>query len=153
LAKIKSHAVQHLRSINIGDEYGTPITMYFDACRRFNIHPKIDVAASYIHHVTDMFLTIVDNFLKCNVVLDFFMNAPYSRQYEFMRHAYELHKKNNLNVLILAYSKTDTKWWHEFVEEKAEVHFIKGRVKFFIDGKLTKNSAPYPSCWIIYRRR
>ena len=54
--------------------------------------------------------------------------------------------------MILCYAKTDTKWWHEYVEGKAEYHFQKGRIKFLDgQGNLTKNSSPYPSVWIIIR--
>lgn len=67
--------------------------------------------------------------------------------------------------MVLVYSKTDTKWWHKYVEGKAEVHNIQGRLQFLDDtGKpkmywnqakqrLTKGYAPYPSCWIIYRKQ
>ena len=49
-------------------------------------------------------------------------------------------------------NKTDTLWWHSYVEGIAEVHFQKGRIKFLDEnGDLTKQSAPYPSVWIIYR--
>jgi len=83
-----------------------------------------------------------------------------------------------VNGLILTYSKTDTKWWHEYIEGKAEVHNIKGRIKFLdengkikkyckncktsfsgidicprCDGELRENCAPYPSCFIIYRKK
>ena len=79
------------------------------------------------------------------------MNPPYSNVAVFMRKAYYQHLKKNLDGLILCYAKTDTKWWHSFVEGKAEIHFIKGRIKFYKNGKITQNSAPYPSVWIIYR--
>jgi len=56
--------------------------------------------------------------------------------------------------MILAYAKTDTRWWHSFVENRAETHFVKGRIKFLdAKGYQTKLPAPYPSVWIIYRRK
>ena len=65
-------------------------------------------------------------------------------------------KINNVELMILAYAKTDTQWWHNFVENcpTCEVHFIKGRIKFLdAKGYQTKLPAPYPSVWIIYRRK
>src|SRR5699024_12075206 len=42
---------------------------------------------------------------------------------------------------------TDTKYWHDYIFDKAgEVRFIKGRLKF--GG--SKNSAPFPSAIIVY---
>ena len=48
---------------------------------------------------------------------------------------------------MLLPARTDTKWFHEFVLNKAEIRFIKGRLKFG-DGN---NSAPFPSMVVIYR--
>ena len=54
--------------------------------------------------------------------------------------------------MLLIYAKTDTKWWHRFIEDRAEVHFIKGRIEFIKPNSLKRNAAPYPSCWVIYRK-
>ena len=47
----QSNAVRHLQAIQKRDEYGTPITLFLEACREYNIYPKHDVAASKINHV------------------------------------------------------------------------------------------------------
>ena len=149
-----SKAVQHLQSINIRDEYRTPIELFIKALFDFDILPTTDVCATDENRRCRCFFSKSDDALKEDWHEDFFMNPPYSQVYNFMKKAYHESKKNNVDALILVYAKTDTKWWHEFVEGKAEVHFIKGRIKFLDpDGIKTKNSAPYPSCWIIYRRK
>ena len=146
-------SVQHLQNINIQDEYGTPQNLFNQACIDFNIHPTIDICASKNNHVVREYCDKELNCLTKFFNEDFFMNPPYSQVAEFMEFAYTQHKEQNVDVLILIYSKTDTKWWHKYVEGIAEVHFIKGRIKFNDHiGIPTKNSAPYPSCWIIYRR-
>ena len=69
-----------------------------------------------------------------------------------MKKAWEEHEKYGIEIMILCYAKTDTKWWHKYVEGRAEYHFQKGRIKFLDEqGNLTKNSSPYPSVWIIIR--
>ena len=149
-----SKAVQHLQSINIQDEYRTPTGLFRKALFDFDILPTLDVCATDENRRCWCFFSKSDDALKEDWHEDFFMNPPYSQVYNFMRKAYYESRKNNVDALILVYAKTDTKWWHEFVENKAEVHFIKGRIKFLDpDGIKTKNSAPYPSCWIIYRRK
>lgn len=51
-------------------------------------------------------------------------------------------------VYCLVPSRTDTEWWHTYVEpfrrgwEKGYLHFFQGRLKF---GNAS-NSAPFPSC-------
>ena len=50
-------------------------------------------------------------------------------------------------MVCLVPSRTDTKWFHEYVLGKAEIRFVKGRLKF---GD-SKESAPFPSMVVIYR--
>ena len=50
---------------------------------------------------------------------------------------------------MLVHARTDTRWFHDWVYGKAELRFVKGRLKF--GG--SKNSAPFPSMVAIYRRR
>lgn len=50
---------------------------------------------------------------------------------------------------MLIPARTDTRWFHEYIYNKAEVRFIKGRVKF---GE-AKNSAPFPSMIVVFGRR
>ena len=72
-------------------------------------------------------------------------NPPYGREIEkWMKKAYE----SNATVVCLVPARTDTKWFHDFVLGKAEIRFIRGRLKF---GN-SKNSAPFPSMLVIYRK-
>lgn len=43
--------------------------------------------------------------------------------------------------------RTDTKWFHDFIYGKAEIRFIRGRLKF---GN-SKNSVPFPSMVVVFR--
>ena len=48
--------------------------------------------------------------------------------------------------MALVFSRTDTKWWQNYVQHRAEVRFVKGRIKF--GGKA---NAPFPSAVVIWR--
>ena len=51
---------------------------------------------------------------------------------------------------MLIPSRTDTKYWHEYVMKAKEIRLIKGRLKF----GLSKNgSAPFPSCVVIFSNK
>lgn len=50
-------------------------------------------------------------------------------------------------VACLVPVRTDTKWFHDWVLNRAEIRFIRGRLYF--NG--SKNSAPFPSMLVIYR--
>ena len=76
-----------------------------------------------------------------------FVNPPYGRNIgEWVKKGYEESKKHNTVVVMLVPSRTDTKWWHDYVMRAKEVHFVRGRLKF---GDST-NAAPFPSAVVIF---
>jgi site-specific DNA-methyltransferase (adenine-specific) len=48
---------------------------------------------------------------------------------------------------MLIPARTDTKAFHEYIYGKAEIRFVKGRLKF--GG--SQNSAPFPSMVVVYK--
>lgn len=74
------------------------------------------------------------------------LNPPYSKIKEFAKKAYEESLKG-ATVVMLIPARTDTRYFHDWIYHKAELRFIKGRLKF---GD-AKNSAPFPSMLCIYR--
>ena len=82
------------------------------------------------------------NGLNCDWLGSIYINPPYSNIKEFIQKGMEELEKGNAHTLVyLIPSRTDTKWFHEYIYNKAEIRFIKGRLKF---GNET-NSAPFPS--------
>ena len=76
-----------------------------------------------------------------------FINPPYGRDIgKWIKKAYEVAQGGVLCVLLIP-SRTDTKWWHDYIMKADEIRFIKGRLKF---GE-SKNSAPFPSCIAIFK--
>ncbi len=47
---------------------------------------------------------------------------------------------------MLLPARTDTRWFHDYIYHKAEIRFIKGRLRF---GDSSAN-APFPSMIVIY---
>ena len=75
-------------------------------------------------------------------------NPPYCRKTgAWVKKAYEEHQRTGCTVVMLLPSRTDVRWFHNYILGKAEIRFIKGRLKF---GE-NKNSAPFPSIVVIYR--
>lgn len=171
----------HLPNININDEWETPQLILDDVCKKYKVNPILDVCCTAQNKKCKIGITKLsdtNNGLTIPWNMDFFMNPPYSEIDLWMKKAYYDHLNYNVNGIILTYNKTDTKWWHSYVEDRAEIHFIKGRLKFEINGivprwckeckqtfienidfcpicnnRLKKNTAPYPNCWIIYRKK
>lgn len=78
-----------------------------------------------------------------------FINPPYSNIRAFLEKGLQELKKGNAELLVyLIPARTDTKWFHDLIYGKAEIRFIKGRLKF---GD-SKNSAPFPSMLVIYNQ-
>lgn len=87
--------------------------------------------------------------LKENWIGRIFINPPYSNVAEWIQKGIiEMHKGNADLLVYLVPARTDTKWFHEKVYGKAELRFIKGRLKFGDQN----NSAPFPSMLVIFKK-
>ena len=77
-----------------------------------------------------------------------FCNPPYGRGVgKWVEKAYKEAQQEDTLVVMLLPARTDTKWFHEYIYNKTEIRFIKGRIKF--GG--CKNPAPFPSMIVIFR--
>lgn len=71
-------------------------------------------------------------------------NPPYGREIgKWVKKASE----SDATVVMLIPARTDTAWFHDYICEKAEVRFVRGRLKFG-DGS---NYAPFPNLVVIFR--
>jgi phage N-6-adenine-methyltransferase len=77
-----------------------------------------------------------------------FCNPPYSRGNidKWMKKCFEEGKKG-VTVVALIPVSTSSAWWHEYVWKKAEIRFIKGRVRF----RGAPFTAPFSSCLAIFK--
>lgn len=76
-----------------------------------------------------------------------FCNPPYSQIEKWVEKAFYETKQENTLVVMLIPSRTDTRYFHNYIYGRTEIRFVKGRLKFG-DGK---NSAPFPSMLVIFR--
>jgi len=75
-----------------------------------------------------------------------FVNPPYGREIpKWIKKGYE-ESLLGKRVVFLIPSRTDTRWWHDYIMKAQEIRFIKGRLKF----QGAKNSAPFPSALVIF---
>jgi len=84
-----------------------------------------------------------------------FINPPYSKIKQFLQKAkYELEIDSTVELCVfLTFANTDTSWFHDLVlKEKAEIRFIKGRLKFLNEEGKIQSSAMRPSILIIFRK-
>lgn len=77
------------------------------------------------------------------------MNPPYGREIsKWVRKAY-LAAEAGATVVCLLPARTDTGWWHEYCM-RAEVRFIRGRVKF-LRPEGPKYNAPFPCAVVVFK--
>lgn len=109
-------------------------------------HFDIDVCALPSNAKCDHFFTPDQDGLKQKREGVCWMNPPYGRKIgAWMEKALSA----QTTVVCLVPARTDTKWWHKYAMKASEIRFVKGRLKF---GD-SKNSAPFPSAIIVFRKK
>jgi site-specific DNA-methyltransferase (adenine-specific) len=92
--------------------------------------------------------------LKCDWKERCFVNPPYSKIKEFLIKAHqEIDKENTQVAVFLTFANTDTKWFHDYILGKAEIRFIKGRLKFQNKEQNKNYGAMRPSLVCILRNK
>ena len=129
------------------NEWATPQDFFDKLNKEFNF--TLDPCATHENAKCDKYYTIEDDGLKQSWKGEtVFCNPPYGRQIkDWVEKAYN-ESKEGATVVMLIPSRTDTKYWHKWIFPNAEIRFIKGRLKF--GG--SKNSAPFPSAVVIFRK-
>ena len=134
------------------DQWETPPDLFQLGCDYFDFEPTLDLCATNFNKKCKLF--IKNYALDMDWDNDSWLNPPYSNVKDWIRKAYFSHIKYNVSGLALIFAKTDTKVWHECIlHGQAEVYFIEGRVKFFKNGVMSKNPAPYPSAFVFWRAK
>jgi len=125
------------------DMWETP--EYFFRALDAEFHFTCDVCATKENAKCDSYFTPEQDGLKQEWTGVCWCNPPYGKEIaKWMQKAYE----SDATVVCLVHARTDTKWFHDWVLGKAEIRFVKGRLKF---GK-SKAGAPFPSLVAIYRK-
>ena len=118
------------------DDWSTPVDLYNKLNKEFNFnYDPCPLHADFDGLETDW---------KERV----FVNPPYSNVKDFLIKAHEELRKKSEVIVFLVPSRTDVKWFHEYVYHKASLRFIKGRLKF--GG--SKNAAPFPNMLCIFKK-
>lgn len=79
-----------------------------------------------------------------------YCNPPYGREIsKWVEKAYNEAQKG-IKIVLLIPARTDTTYFHNFIHGKAEIRFIKGRLKFMDEKGIISNPAPFPSMLVIY---
>ena len=128
------------------DEWETPQDLFDKLNDEFNF--DIDVCATEENAKCNVFFTAEQDGLAQNWGGHrVWCNPPYSKIDKWAEKAFRETKNDNTIVVMLIPSRTDTKYFHNYIYQRTEIRFIKGRLKF----SGSKNSAPFPSMIVIFR--
>ena len=137
------------------DSWETPQSLFDELDKEFNF--TLDVAASQSNTKCGIYYDDDFNALDSAWYGNVWCNPPYSRglQKKFIKKAYDEFWSDEggyvETLVMLLPARTDTIAFHEYIYGKAEIRFIKGRLKFEVNGVPSKNAAPFPSMLVIYR--
>lgn len=131
------------------DQWATPQWFFDMLNEEFGF--TLDPCADDYNHKCKKYFTKEDNgLLKSWDGEKVFCNPPYGREITSWVEKCFTEVKDGSCVLavMLIPARTDTRWFHKYIYQKAEVRFLKGRLKF---GD-SKNSAPFPSMVVVFRK-
>lgn len=130
------------------DEWSTPQDLFDEFDRVYGF--ELDVSATPENTKCGRFYTKDDDGLRqewhssSRVA---WMNPPYGRTIgAWVEKAYR-ESQEGMTIVCLLPARTDTAWFHEWVAGKAELTFLRGRLKF--GGH--QSNAPFPSLVAVYR--
>lgn len=132
------------------DQWSTPQDLFDELNEEFRF--TLDPCADETNHKCDLYFTKEDDGLSqpwCGNTV--FCNPPYGREIgKWVEKAWFVNYACGDCVVMLIPARTDTRWFHEYIYNNpyAEVRFLKGRLKF---GD-SKNSAPFPSMVVVFRK-
>lgn len=146
----------------------TPRALFDALNEEFDFH--LDAAASASNAKCKLFFTEKNNALEQEWyrpdkgITRIFINPPYTRRGTglWVQKCYDEWNKGATVVALLP-ARTDTTYFHKWIYEPSkriigpEIRFLKGRLKFEIDGKPIcdkkgrPQSAPFPSMIVVWR--
>jgi phage N-6-adenine-methyltransferase len=133
------------------EDWETPQDFYDRLNAKY--HFEWDLAASDDNAKCSCYFTRDDNSLEQDwegLSGNLFLNPPYGRELKlWVKKAATTGLKDKQNLVMLIPSRTDTSYWHDYIFNHAEIKFLRGRLKFEVDG-VSGDSAPFPSAVVIY---
>ena len=83
-----------------------------------------------------------------------FCNPPYGRKIgKWIKKAYEESLRIPYRIVLLIPARTDTSYFHDYIYGKAEIRFIRGRLRFEDEDGNAADPAPFPSMVVVYNGR
>ena len=124
------------------DDWETPNALFDALNKKYNF--TLDPCSTDANAKCDKHYTVNENGLLMPWRSErVFVNPPYGRQ--IAKWVEKCDKESNHAIIVaLLPARTDTAWFHDHINKKSDVEFLRGRVKFELGG-VALQSAPFPS--------
>jgi phage N-6-adenine-methyltransferase len=129
------------------DMWETPQDLFDELDREFGF--TLDVCAVKSNAKCPRFFSPLEDGLAQTWEGVCWCNPPYGRKIgKWVQKAFESARRG-ATVVMLVPARTDTAWWHDYIQGYAEIRFLRGRLKFGGGA----NSAPFPSAIAVFARK
>ena len=146
---------QKLMFSSKSNEWETPQMLFNKLDARYGF--TLDACATDENHKCDKYYTLKDDGLSKSWKGErVFVNPPYGDIGKWVKKSFEESRDQNTLAVMLIPSRTDTRYWHDYVMNASTIYFIKGRLKFKnkiiadYTGKTDVSPAPFPSAVVIF---
>lgn len=129
-------------------DWATPQDLFDKLNEEFRF--TLDPCADEFNHKCDRYYTEEQDGLKQDWSGEsVFCNPPYGRDLtKWVQKCFdEVYSGKCRCAVMFIPARTDVRWFHDYIYNRAEIRFIKGRIKF---GGHTQ-PAPFPSMVVIFR--
>jgi site-specific DNA-methyltransferase (adenine-specific) len=128
------------------DDWRTPKWLFDQLDSEF--HFNVDLCADDENHLCEEYYTIERDGMSADLTgKRVFCNPPYGRT-NTARWIEKCAESGADVAVMLIPARTDTAAFHEYIYGKAEVRFLRGRLRF----SGSAHDAPFPSMLVIFRR-
>jgi site-specific DNA-methyltransferase (adenine-specific) len=132
------------------EKWQTPQYIFDELDREFNF--TLDPCCQHDSAKCVKYYTPVEDGLKqCWQGETVFVNPPYGRELKkWVKKCSE--ESKHATIVMLIPSRTDTTYFHDYIYDKAEIRFLRGRIKFINpETKKAGDAAPFGSMIVIYK--
>lgn len=131
-------------------DWETPAWLYSELDNEF--HFTLDAASSETNHKCRKYYTAENSAFDHEWTGEtVFCNPPYGRAIaDWVRKCSTEASREDTTVVMLIPARTDTKWFHQYILNHAEIRFLKGRLRFETNG-IPGGPAPFPSMIVVMR--
>jgi len=130
-------------------DWETPKALFDELDQEF--HFTLDPASSDDNALCRKHYTVRENGLEQSWAGEtVFCNPPYGRALPAWIEKCAREAVNGATVVMLIPARTDTAAFHDYIYGKAEIRFLRGRLKFGTGGVIS-DAAPFPSMIVIFR--